>query len=606
MRRLIKTVLIIFVIFLGLSFNVYAESKITDFVFQEKNEDLQVLFTFDKEIVDIEFISPSGKVFNKSNTIYEYDNFWASYRIVDAEVGQWKVKYDKKSNEAINYSIADNNQGLWAEYFNINEIYDDKINVSFSVENGSDNDEYNYEINLFNKIASNSTIIYENIGISGKDINVDINMNNISSGEYSLILNAWKGWGSAEIFDSIETETFIFDNPFEPEPIDNFSISVQPNNHKLYVSFLNNIPKGINNLKVTFFENNKYMTSNEYENDKKSIVHIYDGSTNNIRVDVQYKYINDVIWSKRSSKTISLDENWLEIDNDIKNSKTLTLKYKTKNKSKINIYNELSNENTNLDVIGDGNYLIDLLDGNNSITAIMTLDDSINYTVYDNYYYNGLTPTIRLFENINGKTFNSNKISIIGEVKNADSVLINSKEVELNDGIFDVEVILNPGENIFELQASKNGKESKMIVKVNKRTTSFDILPTSDFKFVINKYIPLFISLFISFVISIILLFKIEKSDKGTSKINRGDILINTILLFLLLIIEVFLFVLYFKRLNYSNSIEFLDVIEKSINNAEIYIINNNKILTAIIFVGILIIINIIIIVAKKIIKKKN
>ena len=606
MRRLIKTVLIIFVIFLGLSFNVYAESKITDFVFQEKNEDLQVLFTFDKEIVDIEFISPSGKVFNKSNTIYEYNNFWASYRIVDAEVGQWKVKYDKKSNEAINYSIADNNQGLWAEYFNINEIYDDKINVSFSVENGSDNDEYNYEINLFNKIASNSTIIYENIGISGKDINVDINMNNISSGEYSLILNAWKGWGSAEIFDSIETETFIFDNPFEPEPIDNFSISVQPNNHKLYVSFLNNIPKGINNLKVTFFENNKYMTSNEYENDKKSIVHIYDGSTNNIRVDVQYKYINDVIWSKRSSKTISLDENWLEIDNDIKNSKTLTLKYKTKNKSKINIYNELSNENTNLDVIGDGNYLIDLLDGNNSITAIMTLDDSINYTVYDNYYYNGLTPTIRLFENINGKTFNSNKISIIGEVKNADSVLINSKEVELNDGIFDVEVILNPGENIFELQASKNGKESKMIVKVNKRTTSFDILPTSDFKFVINKYIPLFISLFISFVISIILLFKIEKSDKGTSKINRGDILINTILLFLLLIIEVFLFVLYFKRLNYSNSIEFLDVIEKSINNAEIYIINNNKILTAIIFVGILIIINIIIIVAKKIIKKKN
>ena len=606
MRRLIKSVLIIFVIFLGLSFNVYAESKITDFVFQEKNEDLQVLFTFDKEIVDIEFISPSGKVFNKSNTIYEYDNFWASYRIVDAEVGQWKVKYDKKSNEAINYSIADNNQGLWAEYFNINEIYDDKINVSFSVKNGSDNDEYNYEINLFDKIASNSTIIYENIGISGKDINVDINMNNISSGEYSLILNAWKEWGSAEIFDSIETETFIFDNPFEPEPIDNFSISVQPNNHKLYVSFLNNIPEGINNLKVTFFENNKYMTSNEYENDKKSIVHIYDGSTNNIRVDVQYKYINDVIWSKRCSKTISLDENWLEIDNDIKNSKTLTLKYKTKNKSKINIYNELSNEDTNLDVIGDGNYLIDLLDGNNSITAIMTLDDSINYTVYDNYYYNGLTPNIRLFANINGKTFNLNKISIIGEVKNADSVLINSKEVELNDGIFDVEVILNPGENIFELQASKNGKESKMIVKVNKRTTSFDILPTSDFKFVINKYITLFISLFISFVISIILLFKIEKSDKGTSIINRGDILINTILLFLLLIIEVFLFVLYFKRLNYSNSIEFLDVIEKSINNAEIYLINNNKILTAIIFVGILIIINIIIIVAKKVIKKKN
>ena len=138
------------------------------------------------------------------------------------------------------------------------------------------------------------------------------------------------------------------------------------------------------------------------------------------------------------------------------------------------------------------------------------------------------------------------------------------------------------------------------------RTTSFDILPTSDFKFVINKYITLFISLFISFVISIILLFKIEKSDKGTSIINRGDILINTILLFLLLIIEVFLFVLYFKRLNYSNSIEFLDVIEKSINNAEIYLINNNKILTAIIFVGILIIINIIIIVAKKVIKKKN
>lgn len=71
--------------------------------------DLAVMFTFDKEIVDIIFISPSGKrkTPSDSDVGYSSGDLWGTYRITDAEAGTWSVEYDLKSNSAIEYSIID-------------------------------------------------------------------------------------------------------------------------------------------------------------------------------------------------------------------------------------------------------------------------------------------------------------------------------------------------------------------------------------------------------------------------------------------------------------------------------------------------------------------
>lgn len=73
--------------------------------------DLVVNFTFDKEIVDIIFISPSGKklAIGDDGVAYADGDRWRTYRISDAEVGEWSVEYNLGENEFIDYSIIDEN-----------------------------------------------------------------------------------------------------------------------------------------------------------------------------------------------------------------------------------------------------------------------------------------------------------------------------------------------------------------------------------------------------------------------------------------------------------------------------------------------------------------
>ena len=283
MRSFLKKIIFILTLITCFSFNVFAETKTVDFAVQKQKGDLQVLFTFDREVVDIEFISPSGKVLNKTDVIYESDDLWASYRIIDAEVGQWKVRYDKKSNEFINFSVADNKQGLWAQYFNINEIDKDNINVSFRFDDESNDEEYNYEISAVDKIASTSTIFYKSKAMSNQDTTINISLYDISSGEYTLDINAWKEIGLAEVFDSIETESFVYNNPFEPEAIDDFSINIYPVNHRVNVN-LSDSKKSKRIFKATFYEDDKLILTDEYENSNSNIEFLYNGNVKKVRM----------------------------------------------------------------------------------------------------------------------------------------------------------------------------------------------------------------------------------------------------------------------------------------------------------------------------------
>lgn len=72
-------------------------------------KDLVVNFIFDKEIIDIIFISPSGKrlAIGDDGVASAYGDRWRTYRISDAEVGDWSVEYDLGENEFIDYSIIE-------------------------------------------------------------------------------------------------------------------------------------------------------------------------------------------------------------------------------------------------------------------------------------------------------------------------------------------------------------------------------------------------------------------------------------------------------------------------------------------------------------------
>ena len=115
---------------------VHAAVKQAEITTTSTQGDLTVLFTFDKEVVDIAFISPSGtkKTAGDSDVEYSAGELWSTYRIHDAAAGKWSVEYDLGANAGIDYSIIEDDYGLWLQYFTPGEITEDRLPVTFEAD----------------------------------------------------------------------------------------------------------------------------------------------------------------------------------------------------------------------------------------------------------------------------------------------------------------------------------------------------------------------------------------------------------------------------------------------------------------------------------------
>lgn len=75
----------------------------------EYYDTLNVLFTFDKEIVPITFISPSGRLYEQNGKNVDYSVSAkpkeVRYQITDPEHGLWTISYDPKRNGFVNYKV---------------------------------------------------------------------------------------------------------------------------------------------------------------------------------------------------------------------------------------------------------------------------------------------------------------------------------------------------------------------------------------------------------------------------------------------------------------------------------------------------------------------
>ena len=74
---------------------VSAASKQAQIFYAYSEQDVVILFSFDKEVVDITFISPSGDKYTKADTEkidYAQGELWSTYRVKSAEQGQWYVE----------------------------------------------------------------------------------------------------------------------------------------------------------------------------------------------------------------------------------------------------------------------------------------------------------------------------------------------------------------------------------------------------------------------------------------------------------------------------------------------------------------------------------
>jgi len=482
---------------------VHAETKEAELITLEKEQDLAVMFSYDKEIVDLVFISPDGVRYVDSDKDVETASgeLWKTYRIKNAVAGTWKVEYDLKSNVEIQYSIIEDSVGLWLQYLNVIEQTDDTITLSFLAKNATNDEDYNYVISVIQ--SNGNQEIASGRAVSGQEEIVKVSLSNLTSGEYKFQVQVYYNDGVGELFDSLMTDTIPYVNPNTPKKSEN----VNPNT-----------PKQLEDMKIAVDSSNlncmmdwKLISAWSHEEYKIKVLaddviifdSVVDSKTTSMNVtypkttsvlEMFLYYKTDSIWSEPLNKKVELGNEYLNILGDeITSNGQISLEYSTLDE--VHLLVTLNDDSGEYIISDTGTVTFDLVEGFNNVNAFFENKDGIVYLVDKEIYYDAYPPVINLYDDVNGKHVSTETIDIIGTVDGAQKLLINEREYTIEEnGNFCIPVDLQQGENVIVIEAiDANGNSSMMSLTIYRGLTS-------------EGKIAIFACLLVSFIVGVVLL----------------------------------------------------------------------------------------------------
>lgn len=547
---------------------VHAESKQVEIVSLNESGDLTVMFTFDKENVDISFVSPSGQVITSDSSDVEFEkgDLWSTYRIKDAAKGTWKVEYDLKSNSEISYSIIEDEYGLWIQYINVMNA-DNDLEVVFKTDYDESDIYYSYEIYAVSTADANNII--KLTGGSAKANNeekVKVNLKQLSSDEYVIRLDAFYDDGGVELFDTVLSEVIKYDNPNAPSEIEDFKVKIDMDEHICSVDWSDYTGWGCNGYKLIVIADGEAIYNSEMENNTQSNSVLFSEGTKNIEIKLAYK--TGDLWSTYKNKTINLENEFLRnITGTITNSSQIDLQYKTIKERLLNVI--INEEEGKYKVKEEGTLSFDLKEEINDVHAELEIEDNVYFIVEGSVYLDTTPPTIKLYDDLDGKTFYSDKTRILGEISGGEILKINDALIEVGeDGSFSYDVELSLGENVIEIICEdSNGNEADRILTLYRGASIFNAEENNQGWM---SYLPLIASALTS-VLLIILAFVFMKKKEKSSE-NRIKVYPFVVWDVVVVLVDGVCWWQFVSRYIFSNSIKYLELAEKSASQAAQYI----------------------------------
>ena len=548
---------------------VQAAPKQAEIVTTDTQGDLTVLFTFDKEVVDITFISPSGerKTNGDSDVEYASGELWCTYRIKDAKAGTWKVEYDLKGNSEITYDIVQENNGLWIQYLNVSEGENGKMTAAFRADYEPADIYYNYELYAVSTTDTDAvTLLTQGSAKSGEDTETTVKMSGLSGDNYVLRLEVYYDDGYAEVFDTMLSEAFDYDNPNEPQVIENFKVKVDRDNLLCRIDWEDYVGWGADAYQIKATVAGEMIYEAEWgKNATQDSIMFPEDST---ALEIVLSYTDDNIRSSKKIKTISLTEETLTmITPEVTNSSQAVLKYSAQKERMLNV--NVNGVDSMYQVSGEGEVSFDLIEGMNTIYAEMETDDLITYIVDTEVYCDFIPPEIKLYEDLDGKTFYTDSAAIIGKISGGNVLRVAGETITPDEnGSFTYNAVLSMGENLIELEAEDvNGNTSKMVLTLYKGS---DLVGGVISKIGLAELLPLLVTLLASMVIIMIALFVMKKPDKNApKKYHTWPIVLWDILVAVAEAVCILQFII---RYRFSNSMKYLELAEKSATKAAQYL----------------------------------
>jgi len=563
--------------------SVYAEEKEMDLINVESPKDLTIKISYEKNDATWSLITPSGAVINKDTdtdniTVYEGEN--ATYVFIGTpEVGQWKIRYDKGSNEKLKVSTNYKSDDIWITAFSKGELNENELKASFKV-SGNEGRSYDYKLMLTTDEQSiTGKEIASGSAKANEDVNVACDMKNVSSYEgYYLLLYVNYYDDKTEIFDFARSEAFNFTNPNEKELSEDVKFNVNYDSYIVTANF-EDATRGYPRVYVETYIDDELQSAESYEGSNKTARIMFTDDTKKVLVHL-VAFDNNGLATKPYDQEFTIkggDGFSLELPKDgLIDSNIYNFDYKNADETKVTF--EINGKKEKVTLDGDGSSFIELDKKNNTIAITYEIDgNTYNYNRTANI--STIEPSIELFKVIDGVKTSKDKIIVAGRA-DADTLTINGKEVELKDGEF-----------YYTCQLKKGKNEIKIVSKIGEKSAVYEGIVTCEKNFVgfdsgsvrLDIIIPLCIGLLVSLVG--IILMRRSFNNKGkekvkTSKKEKMPKKHNPIVAVIIsCAMAVGCWVLFIVRSVYGHSVKFIDLALESLDKANTYLKVTNLIL---------------------------
>ncbi len=397
----------------------------------------------------------------------------------------------------------------------------------------------------------------------GEEIVQTVNLRNLSSGTYSLVLEVTIDDGGIELFDTQTLNGFRYQNPYEPSAIENFDVDVDVDSHRVTVSWgdWSNWNHDGYYVTVTNDDTKEIIYENQVESDGVEISTLYPVDANGITVSLQY--LDGSVWSTPLTKTIPLlNGEYLKTDGvEVTGSGQAKLYYKAAQRK--SVYVEVNGENgAEFFVEGEGYLSIPLNPGANTLYALMAAEDGTSRMVEAEIYYDAYPPEILIYDALDGKTIQGENVHILGATEGGSQLTINEVAVPMEaDGTFDYLYPLVEGENVVTIRAvDTNGNGAIRSLTIYRPDASQQVAEQ------VMSYLPLMVAGGISLVLILaaLVLLKPQRPDQ-----KRGGGKLALVLLAVILVAgEIALCLRLYQLHQRVNSMEFLEIAEQSLTQA--------------------------------------
>ncbi len=410
----------------------------------------------------------------------------------------------------------DEKQPLKIESFVLNSNENERINATLKAT--ADTEIYfEYKIAIVTDISQTGMEVAKGRGKTGEDVNLDINMSQVNTYDsYRFKITVNYTVEEKEYVANAYSKAFDYTQQTYADDLSGRELIVDMIAKVLKINWAKYDNYRADSVVVLIEVDGKNVVEEVVPSAEEAYEYYFDQNTKQINVTL--KQVFDGKLSKGISDTIDIvkDANTKDFylkfpDANEQHEAIWNIEYVNGTKNKV--YWKSDSANKDLELEGNGSFLVEMKDDNTKLYVKFTDNKNV---IWEYEYLTTIAayaPTISLLEQYNGSSVKASSITLTGKVDDVKaSVKVNGQDAHVDDrGIFSHKVDLESGENIISIEASNTvGKTSRTTLNIYKSGDSGIVSDTS----FLGQYSTLIITLTVSVVLLVIFIIAAKGGKK--------------------------------------------------------------------------------------------